>query len=45
MENDKIERHPFTPFLPEGCKVVMCGTFLHKPDKWSLDFFCPDFSK
>ena len=43
MENDKIERHPFTPFLPEGCKVVMCGTFPPKPEKWSMDFFYPNF--
>lgn len=39
----KIERHPFTPFLPEGCKVVMCGTFPPKPEKWSMNFFYPNF--
>ena len=38
-----IERHPFSPFLPEGCKVVMCGTFPPKPEKWSMDFFYPNF--
>ena len=43
MESGKIERHPFTPFLPEGCKVVMCGTFPPKTDKWSMDFFYPNF--
>ena len=43
MEKLKIERHPFTPFLPEGCKVVMCGTFPPKQDKWSMDFFYPNF--
>ena len=43
MENPKIEKHPFTPFLPEGCKVVMCGTFPPKPEKWSMDFFYPNF--
>ncbi|MCH5237984.1 MAG: uracil-DNA glycosylase family protein [Muribaculaceae bacterium] len=43
MENLKIERHPFTPFLPEGCKVVMCGTFPPKQDKWAMDFFYPNF--
>lgn len=43
MENQKIERHPFTPFLPEGCRVVMCGTFPPKPEKWSMDFFYPNF--
>ena len=43
MENHKIEKHPFTPFLPEGCKVVMCGTFPPKLEKWSMDFFYPNF--
>ena len=43
MENTKIEHHPFTPFLPRGAKIVMCGTFPPKPDKWSMDFFYPNF--
>ena len=43
MENKNIERHPFTPFLPEGAKIVMCGTFPPKQDKWSMDFFYPNF--
>lgn len=41
--DSKIERHPFTPFLPHGCKVVMCGTFPPKQDKWAMDFFYPNF--
>ena len=43
MEYQTIERHPFTPFLPDGCKVVLCGTFPPKPEKWSMDFFYPNF--
>ena len=43
MNNTKIEHHPFTPFLPDGCKVVMCGTFPPKPDKWAMDFFYPNY--
>lgn len=43
MENRKLERHPFTPFLPDGCKIVLCGTFPPKPDKWAMDFFYPNF--
>ena len=39
----KIDKHPFTPFLPEGCKVVLCGTFPPKKDKWAMDFFYPNF--
>ena len=42
-DNQRIEQHPFTPFLPDGCKVVMCGTFPPKPDKWAMDFFYPNF--
>lgn len=38
-----IEHHPFTPFLPDGCKVILCGTFPPKPAKWSMDFFYPNF--
>lgn len=38
-----MENHPFTPFLPEGAKIVMCGTFPPKQDKWSMDFFYPNF--
>lgn len=43
MEKKKIEKHPFTPFLPEGARVVLCGTFPPKRDKWSMDFFYPNF--
>ena len=38
-----VEQHPFTPFLPDGAKVVLCGTFPPKQDKWSMDFFYPNF--
>lgn len=43
MENQKIEKHPFKPFLPQGCKVVMCGTFPPKSEKWAMEFFYPNF--
>lgn len=41
--SSNIEQHPFKPFLPEGTKVVLCGTFPPKPDKWAMDFFYPNF--
>lgn len=41
--NTSIEKHPFTPYLPERCKVVLCGTFPPKQEKWSMDFFYPNF--
>ena len=43
MDTQLIEKHPFTPFLPDGAKVVMCGTFPPKREKWSMDFFYPNF--
>lgn len=39
----KIEKHPFTPYLPSGTKVVLCGTFPPKQNKWAMDFFYPNF--
>lgn len=38
-----VEKHPFTPFLPEGTKIVMCGTFPPKREKWAMEFFYPNF--
>lgn len=43
MNGNKIEKHPFKPFLPEGAKVVLCGTFPPKREKWSMEFFYPNF--
>lgn len=37
-----IERHPWPPFLPKDCKVMMLGTFPPKPQRWSMDFFYPN---
>ena len=38
----KIEQHPFEPFLPEGAKVLMLGTFPPKPERWSMEFYYPN---
>ena len=43
VTDQSIERHPFKPFLPEGAKVVLCGTFPPKREKWSMDFFYPNY--
>lgn len=40
---NNVERHPFVPFLPDGTKVVLCGTFPPKREKWSMDFFYPNY--
>lgn len=38
-----IERHPFTPFLPEGARLLMLGTFPPAPRRWCIDFYYPNF--
>ncbi len=37
-----IECHPFPPFLPEGARVLMLGTFPPKPNRWAMEFFYPN---
>lgn len=39
-----IERHPFTPFLPEGCRLLMLGSFPPSEKRWSMRFYYPNFS-
>ncbi|MGQ0286005.1 DNA glycosylase [Pasteurellaceae bacterium 22721_9_1] len=38
-----IEIHPFEPILPRKAKVMMMGTFPPPPDKWSMNFYYPNF--
>lgn len=38
----KIERHPLEPFLPEGAKVLMLGSFPPPRERWCMDFFYPN---
>lgn len=37
-----IERHPFEPFLPEGAKVLIMGTFPPGEHRWSMNFYYPN---
>ena len=37
------EKHPLTPFLPEGAKILMLGSFPPKEDKWSMRVFYPNW--
>lgn len=43
MDGRPTELHPLIPFIPTGAKVLMCGTFPPKRDKWSMEFFYPNF--
>ena len=38
-----IEIHPLEPFVPNRAKALMCGTFPPKRDKWSMEFFYPNY--
>ena len=41
-QNLPIESHPFPPFLPDGARVLMLGTFPPKPNRWAMEFFYPN---
>ena len=41
--NRPIEQHPLTPFIPEGCRLMMFGSFPPPIDKWSMEFFYPNW--
>ena len=40
---DSREQHPLRPFLPEGAKLLMCGTFPPQRHRWSMNFYYPNF--
>ena len=37
------ERHPLEPFLPEGARILMLGSFPPPRARWSMDFYYPNF--
>lgn len=41
MQN--IETHPLEPFLPGNARILMLGSFPPKKEKWSMEFFYPNF--
>lgn len=43
VELMNIERHPLEPFLPEGAKILMLGSFPPPRVRWSMEFFYPNF--
>lgn len=38
-----IESHPLKPFIPEGARLLMLGSFPPARHRWSMDFFYPNF--
>lgn len=41
--NIVVERHPLDPFLPEGARIVILGSFPPKRERWSMEFFYPNW--
>ena len=41
-EELEIESHPWPPFIPEGAKVLIMGTFPPQEKRWSMDFYYPN---
>ena len=39
----KIEKHPLPPFYPDKAKWLLLGSFPPKQERWSMDFFYPNF--
>ena len=37
-----IETHPWAPFIPDGAKVLVMGTFPPGAHRWSMDFYYPN---
>ena len=43
MENDlEIETHPWQPFIPQGAKILIMGTFPPQSKRWNMDFYYPN---
>lgn len=43
MKSQPVEIHPLEPFLPERAKLLMLGSFPPKKERWSMEFFYPNF--
>ena len=43
MINIPIEKHPLKPFLPKEAKLLMLGSFPPKQERWSMNFFYPNW--
>lgn len=43
MENKKTEQHPLGFFLPDNTKVLMLGSFPPPKERWSMNFYYPNF--
>lgn len=37
-----IETHPWAPFIPDGARLLIMGTFPPGQHRWSMDFYYPN---
>lgn len=37
------ETHPLAPFLPEGARILMLGSFPPARSRWGMEFYYPNF--
>lgn len=44
MDNSPIaiETHPFPPYIPDGAKVLIMGTFPPGSHRWGMEFYYPN---
>ena len=42
-EIENTEKHPLDPFLPEGARILMLGSFPPARKRWSMEFFYPNW--
>ncbi len=43
MQDKQIEKHPLHPFFPGNAECLFLGSFPPKQNRWSMDFFYPNF--
>ena len=43
-DNINIERHPWKPFLPSNARILLLGSFPPPRNRWSMDFYYPNFT-
>lgn len=47
MKNDNnhriTEHHPLNPFLPGNARMLMLGSFPPPPERWTMQFYYPNF--
>jgi G:T/U-mismatch repair DNA glycosylase len=43
MKKQLIEKHPLGFFLPKNTQILMLGSFPPKKERWSMDFYYPNF--